>query len=111
MVIVWRGLGIIVPLSVFLISLLTEIVSEFICHDEQYYQVHGLPLAVALLLSSITIYACYRRYLPKNETWDGETKKYTKFINATHSFFFINMKYWALFILLCGIYTILVRGI
>ena len=95
--IIWSGLGFLVFVIVFGVSLLAEVFVESTLHDGSYYQRHGWPLAAALLCSAVV-------------TW-----YLGSFLNPQpgraghHRFFFIPMQYWAPILTVLAIVSLAVR--
>jgi hypothetical protein len=54
-VIIWSGWGFLVAVIVFGASLATELVTEAV-GDDRFYQTQAWPLALALILSGVTIW-------------------------------------------------------
>lgn len=50
---IWRGHGYLVAVFTFVSSLLMELATESMQHDDDYYQREGLPLAAALTLAGV----------------------------------------------------------
>lgn len=98
--IIWKGLGFLVAVITFLLSLVMEVVTESITNNEMYYQENSLPLAIAILLSGI-INGVLGKRLNKQKARtliDKETGEEV-ILKNDHSLFFIPMEYWG--IILC----------
>jgi hypothetical protein len=78
--IIWSGLGFLVAVIVFGASLIMELTTETLFRDDQYYQTHAWPLALALALSGAIVWAL-GNYLHASGA-------------RRHTLFFIPMRYW-----------------
>ena len=106
--IIWKGLGFLVAVITFLVSLGAQLITETMTNDENYYQENSIPLAISILLSGII-----NGFLGK---WINNTKPKILIDKETgeevilknnHSFFFIPMEYWSI-ILVIGSVLILI---
>lgn len=88
----WRGHGYLVAVFTFVSSLLMELATESMQHDDDYYQREGLPLAVALTLAgvlSLVVGTALRR--------DGKVPL------RHHTLFFIPMPAWGPILVALGV--------
>ena len=108
---IWHGRGWVVPASAFGLSLISEIVTRSVTGSETYYQDHGLPLGLALLISAAVTYAVYRKTILVTRDEDGRVlgSKSPEWID--HSFFFISISIWPIILFFCFIITIRILGI
>ncbi len=111
MFIFWSGAGWIVPAGTFGSSLVSEIVWETATRNDQYYQEHGLPLALALWISATiaAIVFCRNYLLPAGERFDEDPPPRPGWM--THSFMFINIGVWGLGLFVAGIVALLQLGV
>ncbi|WP_411680960.1 hypothetical protein [Clostridium thailandense] len=108
--IIWNGLGILAPIIAFASLVLTEYSVEILFNNQNYYQEHGWPKFLAFLIAGILCFFIGRA-LNKNNSKiyiDKETGKEI-LIKKRHSFFFINMEYWAIIFLIIGMAVSLVN--
>src|SRR3712207_4011112 len=54
--IIWSGLGILVPIVAFLCFLVTQLVTTSVFGDERYYTEHGLPKLVAFWIAAVLVF-------------------------------------------------------
>lgn len=102
-VIIWSGLGFLVPLIAFGCCLAVQLLSEAAFHDENYYQSHGWPKLVALVVAA-AIVAIVGRLLKRRQgrvLIDPQTGAEVV-VGREHTFFFIPVEYWAPIILVLG---------
>ncbi len=103
--IIWQGFGFIVPLATFCCLLFTEIISEAVTGDDQFFQNHesmrsvGFSSAAILLLFLNRLIAKKKtRYLVDLETGEPVV------VDDSGSFFFIPNRWWpALLIALAAV--------
>jgi hypothetical protein len=91
----WRGKGWVVAVATFLCSLVAEILTRAITHDESYYGRSPWPLALALLAASGV--AAGLAYVKRTEP------------KKNNSLFFVPVVYWAAILLLCAVLVVMVR--
>lgn len=96
--IIWSGLGFLVFVIVFAVSLLAEFSVESSFHDDNYYQSHGWPLAMVLICSAIVTWFL-GSYLNRQP---GPA------VNR-HRFFFTPMQYWGPILVVVAIATFALR--
>ena len=120
----WSGKGWVVPVATFIISLIAELVSENATGNKEYYQTHGLALALALWISAainaIITWQYYSHLLTPSPPRKKKRKKLQKKSRPStrhsagwmdHSFMFINQGVWVVFLLIAGLYVLVSRGI
>jgi hypothetical protein len=102
--IIWSGLGFLVPVIVFACLLATEAGVEAIFKDPRYYQSHGWPKLAAFLLAALIIWPIGTvlqrrggRILVDPAT--GEQVK----VGGSHTFFFVPVKWWPLLCVALGV--------
>lgn len=99
----WSGFGFLIPLVTFVCMLITELGTEALLHDDQYYQTHGWPLGLGFLISAAALFALAQR-LGRGGTRvlvDEATGERIE-QRRSHSFFFIPMKGWAAALVVLG---------
>lgn len=111
MIIFWSGLGFLVPIIGIGCLLASELLTEAAFKDDQYYQLHGWPKFVAILVAGAVVWFL-GRYLNTRgakRLIDPETNKEIWMKNS-HTFFFIPMEYWGPAFLVLGIILLFVKG-
>jgi hypothetical protein len=114
---VWAGKGWVVPAATFGFSLLGELVTEGLTGDDQYYQTHGLALALALWASAavngIVFWHSYSMVIqklgPSSRKPRSSRKRSPGWID--HSFMFVNQGVWVLVLVVCGLGALITNGI
>ena len=72
--IIWKGFGILVAVICLALLAVTELVSENITNDEQFYQQHGWVVLIGMLIAAVLTYGLHRLLLlQKARTIDKET--------------------------------------
>jgi hypothetical protein len=102
--IIWSGLGFLVAIIAFACLFMSELFVENAFHDDQYYQTHGWPKLVAMLVAAGLVWLL-GNYLNKKQgkrLVDPATGK-DVVLKPNHSLFFIRMEYWAAILLVLGI--------
>lgn len=89
--IIWSGLGFLVAVIAFGCLVASEFAVESIFQDDQYYQTHGWPKLLALLVAGIIVWLLGRRLK------GGEARN-----RAGHSLFFIPFEYWGPILIVLG---------
>ena len=105
--IIWQGLGILVPAMAIGISLIFNFAIGAIMGDDQYYLSHGWPKLVSLWLAAAVIYGMARMLdsVPAKVLIEKDTGREIV-MRQRHSFFFIPVKYWSFFCFGLGIYLL-----
>lgn len=94
MVIFWSGRGWLVPLGTFVISLVTEWMTESLVGDEQYYQESAWPLSLALLAAAVLAYGVGKRLNRTTTDPHAQPSIAAPARRARHTFLFIPMEHW-----------------
>lgn len=103
MLLFWSGFGFLVPLVAFAAVLLTEVGVEAAFHDSQYYQTHGWPLGLGLILAAAALYALGERLgRSASRVFLDEATGERVELRRRHTFFFVPMKVWAVVLLVLG---------
>ena len=102
--IIWTGYGFIVAIIVFVNSLLAELISESISHNDEFYQKNYIPLGISFLVSGIVIFYL-KKYFDKKKASNEGTRVFDNVTIAKegHHLFFIPFKYWAYIMTILGI--------
>jgi hypothetical protein len=104
MIILWNGLGFLVPVITFGCLLLTEFAIEAAFHDDHYYQAHGWPKLVGFVSAALIVWPLARYLRPKPaRALVGPLAQDQVVSQRSHSLFFIPMEYWGPILLLLGI--------
>ena len=102
---IWRGIGWLGILIVFLVSLFGELLTEdIIFKDENYYQQHAWPFSLSLTFSAAIVWYLGKKVFPPTERKliDQKTGQEVIFKDS-HDFFFIRMEYWGIILIAGGI--------
>lgn len=92
---IYSGAGFIVVVIAFVMLFLSELSVEYLFNDDSYYQAHGWPKLLAFFIAGCIV-LLVGRYLDKPGAKvyiEKETGKEVV-MKKSHSFFFINVKYW-----------------
>ena len=102
--VIWKGYGISIFGIVVVNSLLSELVSEEISHDDDFYQTNLFPLGASFLLSGIIVHFLIK-YFEKKKNGNEGTRIFDRVTIAQsgHHLFFIPAKYWAHLLFAIGI--------
>lgn len=115
-VIFWSGKGWLVPAVSFGASLAAEVISESLTGNSEYYQTHGLALALALWVSAgVNALVAWQFYSPLLSPPKSKKKGRAKRSGTPgwidHSFMFINQGVWAVILVVSGFAALISRGI
>ncbi len=97
--IIWKGKGWMVALTTFVCSLLAEIITLAITHDDNAYQTNPYPLAIALFVSGAMAF-----YINARIVAAARPDK-----NSNHSLFFIPIMYWGWILIVISIMVFFAR--
>jgi len=104
--IIWKGLGFLVAVITFLCLLLTEWSVERAFSDDNYYQAHGWPKLVGMLVAALLVWMM-AKYFDSRQTEtriDAETgEKITVLADHNHTLFFIPIRFWPPILIVLGI--------
>lgn len=105
--IIWSGYGFIIFIIVFVDSLIAELISQSVTHDETYYQKNLIPLGLSFIVSGVVIYSL-KKYFDRKKANNEGTRIFDKVTIAKkgHHLFFIPIEYWAYIITVLGIVLI-----
>lgn len=100
--------GYLVPIIIFLDLVASEFISEMIMQDQHFYQDNLYPRALSMLFSGLFLFLLDRFLESKNERIrDNRTGQEVILNQKTHSFFFIPIRYWAIFCIVISLATFL----
>lgn len=105
--IIWSGLGILVPIVIGIVYLASDFAIRTILNDSYYFSSHYWPWAFALSFSGFVVFHI-ARYLERSEAqllYDPETNEQVV-IRRRHSLFFIPIKYWAFLLQAAAVYAL-----
>jgi hypothetical protein len=99
-----RGFGIAVVGLAFLALILTEVGVERIFSDDQYYQDHGWPKFLGLVVAAALVWLLsnHLEKRPARIVIDKNTGQELK-LNNKHDLFFVPMRYWPAILVLAGV--------
>ena len=102
--VIWKGLGFLVAIIAFAALLLTEIVSEGLTGDEQFYQENSWVILVGMLIAAVLTYGLYRLLLRQKGrvVIDKETGQEIV-LRPSHSLFFVDVKWWPAILVVLGV--------
>jgi ABC-type antimicrobial peptide transport system permease subunit len=102
--IIWSGLGFLVAAIGFAALIFTELVSEKITGDDQFYQQHGWVILIGMLVAGTLTYGLHRLLLLQKgrAVIDKETGQEVV-LRSNHSLFFISVKWWPVVFALLGV--------
>ncbi len=94
--ILWSGWGWLVPVAVFVSSLIFEAVSESATGSDRYYQQNPWLFALAMLLAGAVVWFAARHFdqKPAQVFIEKETGREVV-LRSSPTFFFVPMRYWA----------------
>lgn len=94
-IVIWHGLGFLVAVIVFGISLATNLIADSL-YGEGYYDKHKWPFAIALVFSAVICWFLgdYLRRREDRVVIDKTTGEELTLNQSQHSFFFIPMRWW-----------------
>ena len=102
--IIWSGLGFLVPVVAFVCFLVTQIVTNSLLNDEGYYTEHGFPKLVAFWAAAGLLFLIGRALSSKEARVlvDKQTGEEV-ILTPSHTLFFIPIAYWVPLLLVGGI--------
>jgi hypothetical protein len=101
--IIWSGYGFIIFVIVFIDSLIAELLSQTITHNNNYYQENLTPLGISFIVSGLIIEIVKKYFDRKRENNEG-TRVFDKVTIAKkgHHLFFIPFGYWTYIMIALG---------
>lgn len=110
MFLIWSGKGFLIPIIVFLSSLLAELISEAITKDDNYYQSNLIPLGVSLIISGLFLWILSGRLKKSKPKIFIEKETGKEFVvKKDNNFFFIPFEYWPSILIGIGFIVIVIR--
>jgi len=103
--IIWSGLGFVVPGIPFACFLLMQLAMTSIFDDPEYYTQHGWPKVLACLMAAGLV-GVVGLWLSAGRVLIDKTTGQEVTIRRSHSFFFIPVLYWAPIIAVVGLVAI-----
>lgn len=105
--IIWRGYGILIPIVILTICLMTQYSLDFIFY-EGYYQLQKWPVSSDLFLSAAIIWVVGKRLNKDCDRFllDPKTCRELKPKKA-HSLFWLRTEYWAPILALLGSWNLI----
>jgi hypothetical protein len=100
--IIWSGWGFLVAVIVFGASLAMEAMTEALTGDNQFYQTHAWPLALALALAGVITWGVGKYFSTRGAGRTATT-------SDPHRFFFIPMRYWGPILLVLSLVSFVAR--
>jgi hypothetical protein len=104
MIIIWRGLGFIVPIIAIACFFVTQLATTSIFQDDRYYTEHGWPKLFAFWLAAVLV-GIIGLLLSRKGTkiYIDKATGEEIVMRPNHSFFFIPVLYWAPILVILGI--------
>ena len=101
---IWSGLGILIPVIVAVCALLSEMVLNAALHDDKYYQSHSWPALLAMTIAAMFVWLLSQRLnkQPGKRLVDPATGK-DVILRPRHSLFFVPVRYWPPLLVVCGV--------
>ena len=101
--IIWNGFGFVVAIIGFATLILTEVVSELLTKNEQFYQENSWVILVGMVIASILTFGFHKLLCLKKPqiVVDKETGQEIE-LRGNHSLFFIPVKWWPLVFIILG---------
>jgi hypothetical protein len=99
-----RGLGYLVFVIVFVVSLAANFLFNAV-YGDRYYDNHKWPLVFSLMISANIIWVLGRHLRKRSDriVIDKQTGKEMVINESTHDLFFIRMEYWSPIIVVIGL--------
>jgi hypothetical protein len=92
--VVWRGYGIAVALLAFAALLLAEVTVEAVFGDQTYYQAHGWPKLLALVVAAGAVWVLSRRLESRDRVVVDKATGQELTLRDRHDLFFVPLRYW-----------------
>ena len=106
--IIWKGKGWMVFVITFFCSLLAELITRAITHDDNFYSVNPYPLTISLIISGAIIFFISKTFDAKNYDLNlTEAENIKKNTTVKHSLFFIPIRYWSFILLSLSLLNLL----
>lgn len=108
--IIWSGLGFVVPIAIFCSLFAVEVSVEAFFDDASYYQTHGWPKLMGCCIAAAIIWVISLFIIKgrgKRTLVDPDTNEQFR-VDTGGTFFFISIKWWPLITLILGIVLLFV---
>jgi hypothetical protein len=103
--IIWSGLGFLVPIIPFGCFFVTQLALTTIFNDATYYSEHSWPKLMAWL-TAVSLIAVVGWSLSKGTAYVDKATGQEVIIRRSHTFFFLPVLYWAPIIAAIGLVTL-----
>jgi len=103
MIIIWTGFGFLVAIIGFAALILTELVSESLTKNEQFYQQNSWMILVGMTVAAVLTFGLHKLLSLKKPkiVIDKETGQEIE-LEGSHSLFFIPVKWWPVAFVIFG---------
>ncbi|MGC3957599.1 MAG: hypothetical protein QM813_06450 [Verrucomicrobiota bacterium] len=102
--IIWSGFGFLVAVVGFAALIFTEVISEKITGDDQFYQQHGWVILIGMLVAAALTYGLHRLLLlQKGRAVIDKQTGQEIVLRPNHSLFFIPVKWWPIVFVILGV--------
>ncbi len=100
---IWRGFGLAVVGITFVSVLLTEIGIERVFADDEYYQSHGWPKLLGLVIAALLVWLLSKQLgkQPARTVIDKQTGQELT-LTPKHDLFFVPLQYWPAILVIAG---------
>lgn len=97
MLFIHKNKGYLVPAIILFSLIFTQLISEKVTGDENFYQNYSLPKAIGFFLAAVILYALDQYFISKQKKMiNHQTGEETILNEKTHSFFFLPLQIWAI---------------
>ena len=101
--IIWTGFGFLVAIIGFAALVLTELISESIAGNEQFYQQNSWLILVGMTVAAILTFGLHKILSLKKPKIVIDKKSGEEIeIRGSHSLFFIQVKWWPIVFIILG---------
>jgi hypothetical protein len=104
---IWFGYGILIPIIIFVDSLIAELITRAIANDDGAYEKNLMPLGLSLLVSALLILSAYKYFEKKKREKRGTRVFDIVTISKPSRFFFVPFLYWTYITAAIGIIIII----
>jgi len=106
--IVWRGRGGLVAIIAFGCLVATELLTRWMFHDDNYYQQHGWPKLISLLVAAGLVWRL--SYREGDEYTITNPEKRNPLLREQDTLFHISVKYWPGILCVLGLISYFIRS-
>lgn len=108
--IIWSGLGFLVPAITFGCCLAVAWLGEVAFHDENFYESHGWPKLVAFVIAAAIVAVVVQLIKRRQGRVMIDPRRGAEVIvDREHTFFFIPVEYWPPILLVLGFVLLFVK--